>query len=49
MRHSDEIGCKVLVLEEGYNKRVPPVGKHEEKMGKIREALKKLVKFTKIS
>ena len=30
MRHSDEIGCKVLVLEEGYNKRVPPVGKSVE-------------------
>ena len=23
---SDEIGCKVLVLKESYNKRVPPVG-----------------------
>ena len=28
--HSDERGCNILVLEEGYNKRVPPVGKNEE-------------------
>ena len=27
--HSDEKVCKILVLEEGYNKRVPPVGKDE--------------------
>ena len=45
--HSDEIGCQILVLEEGYNKRVPPVGKHEEKMGEIREALKKIGKIYK--
>ena len=23
---SDERGCKVLVLKEGYNQRVPPIG-----------------------
>ena len=34
--HSDEKGCHVLVLEEGYNKRVPPVGKNEE--GKLTPA-----------
>ena len=28
--HSDEKDCNVLVLEEGYNKRVPPVGKSVE-------------------
>ena len=33
--HSDERGCNVLVLEEGYNKRVLPVGKNEEKMDEI--------------
>ena len=27
---SDEKGCKILVLKEGYNKRVPPVGKSAE-------------------
>ena len=34
--HSDEKGCQVLFLEEGYNKRVPPVGKNEE--GKLTPA-----------
>ena len=33
---SDEKGCHVLVLKEGYNKRVPPVGKNEE--GKLTPA-----------
>ena len=28
--HSDEKDCNVLVLEEGYNKRVAPVGKNVE-------------------
>ena len=28
--HSDEKGCQILVLEEGYNMRVPPVGKNEK-------------------
>ena len=28
--HSDEKGCQILVLEDGYNKRVPPVGLNEE-------------------
>ena len=27
---SDEKGCNILVLKEGYNKRVPPVGKNEK-------------------
>ena len=27
---SDEKGCKILVLKESYNKRVPPVGKSAE-------------------
>ena len=27
---SDERGCKILDLGEGYNKRVPPVGKNKE-------------------
>ena len=33
--HSDERGCFILVLEEGYNKRVPPVTKIREEKNKI--------------
>ena len=33
--HSDEKGCQILFLEEGYNMRVPPVDKIEEEMDKI--------------
>ena len=28
--HSDEEDCNILVLEKGYNKRVPPVGKNKD-------------------
>ena len=31
---SDEINCKILVLESGYNQRVPPVGTVVGKMAK---------------
>ena len=33
--HSDERGCYILVLEEGYNKRVPPVGKVEKNIEEV--------------
>ena len=33
--HSDEKGCSILVLEDGYNRRVPPVGNNEEEINKL--------------
>ena len=34
---SDEMGCKVLVLKEGYNKKVPPVGMAGKEVKTIRK------------
>merc|ERR1712092_54282 len=34
---SDELNCKILALENGYNKRVPPVGKISGKVKQLKK------------